>query len=112
VESNQLRNPAAKGIDFSVRIGRPDLVEAGHYKSLKLVSKTGETEILVLSSSYKNRVLSATIEHRAKGGSVLESGEVLDIGAGFAVDAELAKDWVKAKYITAEIYEKARRLSF
>jgi hypothetical protein len=88
-------------------IDRPDLVEAGHVVS----AKSGQPERVILMSAWKNRILSATIEHPSKGGAFMQIESALDVG-GIAVDVELAKDWVDAGLLNADVVAAAQRIFF
>src|SRR5262249_42888442 len=105
----KLRTTTLKGMTELVWLQNPNLVEASHSMS----AKAGGTQ-MILMSAYKNRKLSATIEHASKGAHMLSSGEAVVIG-GVPVDIELANDLVR-KYekhgLTPEVVEKAPRVQF
>jgi len=101
----KLRPTTTKGLTHDILIDRPDLVEAGHVVS----AKAGQPDRLILMSAWKNRILSSTIEHPSKGGSFIEIESALNIG-GIAVDLELAKDWVNAGFLNADVVAAAARI--
>jgi RHS repeat-associated protein len=103
-ETGGLTKTTTKGTTHAVMIGDSTLVEMGHAVS----SKSGG-DAMILMSAYKNRIISSTIEHPSKGGSIIID-EALDIG-GVAVDKELALDWIGAGLINSKVLEGAKRVS-
>jgi Bacterial toxin 5 len=106
-ERARLETTRRKGLTHDVMLDNTRLVEAGH-----VVSHKAGGARMILMSAYRNRMISATIEHSSKSkmGSYIEITEALDMG-GIAVDVELALDWLNAGNITPEIFQAAKRIA-
>jgi hypothetical protein len=96
LHDGKLVSTVQRGMTQAWRIGDPTLVEAGHVASAKI---GGETVILM--SAWKNRMISATLEHKKLGGAIAEIPFALDFG-GVLVDLELAVDWCAAGLLEEE----------
>ena len=98
-------NPGVQ-IDEKTWLGDPRHVEAGHVtsnKEIERLSKGGKSalaEQLIFMSTYKNRLLSALIEHKKFGEAYVDAPhEAIDIG-GLALDPDLVRDLLNAKVLT------------
>jgi len=99
----RLKQTTAKGITEFDWLEDPTFIEWGHVTSAKVGGNS-----TVLMSAYKNRTLSATIEHASKGGYI-EIEEALEIG-NYLVDKDLALDLLGYGRLTLADIKKARRV--
>jgi Domain of unknown function (DUF4157)/Bacterial toxin 5 len=109
-QTGALRPSVGRGINERIWLENPEIIEASHFESAKGLA--GSADRLVVMSAYENRLISATIEHPAKGGaSMLESGFVVEIG-GIPVSVTTARDWVAKGSLKPELLATARRVIF
>src|SRR5262249_279111 len=75
--TGRLRPRTTRGITEEVWLENPEIIEAGHSASARGLA--GAPDRLVVMSAYENRLISAVLEHPAKGGEMLGSGRILAI---------------------------------
>jgi RHS repeat-associated protein len=110
--NGKFRPSTAKGLTGDLLIEAPEIIEAGHAASAKALTGAakGTDRFVVMSAHYNRMILSATIEHPSKGGSMLLN-YALDIG-GIPVHAGTARDWVAKELLAPEVLETARLITF
>lgn len=110
-ESGALRPSTARGVDQVAWLSDPRIVEAGHVISAKSLHGVNVgTDRFAVMSAHHNRLISATIEHPRKGGSI-DIPTAIEIG-GIPVHAETAVDWVANGWLTIEHLASAHPVAY
>lgn len=108
-QTGKLRPSTTRGISELDWLENPEIVEVGHDASAKQLAGTADR--LMVMSAYENRKISAVLEHPSKGGAMLESGTVFEIG-GAPIDATTAVDLVTKGVVDAQHLDNARIVKY
>ena len=110
-DAGKLRPSTTRGLTQDVLFDTPEIIEAGHIVSARaLTGAAAGTDRFVVMSAWRNRVISGTIEHATKGGSI-RLGHAVEIG-GIPVDASSAADWVAKGLLSPSHLATARKVAF
>ena len=106
-----MHSGTGKGITAKIWEEMPEMTEAGHAVSAKsLTGAASGSDSFMVMSTHHNRLLSSTIEHPKKGGSMaLDYALEID---GIPVHAATAADWVAKGLLDAKYLETARKVIF
>jgi hypothetical protein len=107
--TGRLRPSTSRGITAEDWFHDPRFVESGHWRSAKMLGGTGDQ--FVVMSTWRNRMISATIEHPARGGAMFDAGRTLLIGRA-PVEYETALDLLQFGALKPEVFGSAPLIRF